>query len=215
MGAPTSSLDFSSFGLINDQKVLTDNRSNLENFTLSARPGTDIWRKNLLIAATPKLDEDFTAPRFVGKVAVAGFVSATLTFNASWTRVYDQAGLVLVLPQPAPGSSAKRQCWLKSGIEMLDGIAMLGATSATIEISREPVNPTNGKGASLHVDWIQPNGKRILIRDITWMFEGDLSGEVEVGAYVARPIRLEEDAGTPSELLTLHFTDLQVKYRDN
>ncbi|OWA52559.1 hypothetical protein BV898_17010 [Hypsibius exemplaris] len=230
VSAAITTLAFSAFALINDQNVPTDVRTNLTSFTLSTRPLTDIWRKPRPDGYGKALTDDLNAPCFVAKVPLAGFVSARVTFDAPWSRLYDQGGLVFIFPQPATGSSAKRQ-WIKTGIEMFNDIANVatvaaserstadwsllplptGQSSVTIELSREPVNATKGKGSSLFIHWVQPDGKKNLIREITWVFEKE-AGEVQVGAYVARPIRLEE-AGNPSEILTVKFTDLKVQYR--
>ncbi|OQV26181.1 hypothetical protein BV898_00301 [Hypsibius exemplaris] len=226
-----TTLAFSAFSLINDQNVPADVRHNLTSFTLSTRPITDIWRKPRIAGFPNPLIDDLNAPCFIGKVPLAGFVSASVTLNATWNRLYDQGGLVFIFPAPAPESSAKRQ-WIKTGIEMFNDIPNVATvaasatstadwslvplakeeTSATIELSREPVNATDGKGSSLFIYWIQKDGTKILIRETTWVFENEF-GEVEIGAYVARPIRLE-DAGNPSEVLTVTFSDLKVQYEN-
>jgi hypothetical protein len=131
--------------------------------------------------------------------------------------LYDQRGLVFVLPQP---DGSKK--WVKSGIEVLDGKVYAGTVAAdrwadwsltplesgtiTIEFERDV---TNGKlGSSLWVYLVEKSG-RWPLREVTWVFEKTESNEVcWFGAYAARSTPLKED---PTSVLEVTFSDFQAK----
>jgi hypothetical protein len=57
---------------------------------LDASPGTDLWRK-------PPA-EKFNVTSLMTKMKTGRFISARVTVSASWSRLYDQAGLLLLWP---------------------------------------------------------------------------------------------------------------------
>ncbi|OJD31411.1 uncharacterized protein BKCO1_4800013 [Diplodia corticola] len=98
-----------------------------DSFTITAPPGTDIWRK-------PPSTNSFNAPTHPllpsGPIPLHTFHRARLTFSAPWTTRYDQAGLLLHLTKkpttptttstpPSPNAQQHHPTdrWLKTGIE--------------------------------------------------------------------------------------------------
>src|ERR1700760_3261545 len=73
-----------------------------QEFTITAAPGTDIY-------AAPNHGYVWTAPVTYYKLAnAASFRRARVTVGFSWSRLYDQGGLVLAYPaaeNPTPGTS--------------------------------------------------------------------------------------------------------------
>lgn len=61
---------------------------------LHAPPLTDFWRK----PGRPSVNAT-NAPTLVTKVDQKTFKSARVTVSADWSRLYDQAGLILLWPQ--------------------------------------------------------------------------------------------------------------------
>ena len=74
---------------IKDSTSPLDPRST--EFKLHTHPGTDLWRK-------PPVDS-YNAPYVATRIKTSSFKSARVTVSASWTRLYDQGGLVLIWPR--------------------------------------------------------------------------------------------------------------------
>jgi uncharacterized protein len=167
--------------------------------TISARPGTDFWRK-------PPHTDVSTAPNYVFVVPSTTFHRARVTVSAPWTRLYDQGGLFFFFPTSV---SEGKQCWLKAGVEHVEGRPHVSVVAArewadwslgdvveggelTLEIEREAVDEAAGKGSSLFV-YIVRGGVRseVPIREVTWAFEQE--GQMSVGVFAARPTALGEE----------------------
>ncbi|EJD03274.1 uncharacterized protein FOMMEDRAFT_140947 [Fomitiporia mediterranea MF3/22] len=168
----------------------------MESIQLKASPATDIWRK-------PPTRDVSNAPIHLTKLNSQSFHRARVTVSAPWTRLYDQGGLLILLPTSTLGSKRTRA---KAGIEYVGGRANLSvvaarewadwslsalddnADSVTIEFEREEINTETEKGSSLFV-YVVKNGKRdeLPVREVTWAFEQE--GEIEVGVYAARPTK--------------------------
>jgi regulation of enolase protein 1 (concanavalin A-like superfamily) len=192
------------------QPNTTTTTTNLPPFTLSAPPGTDIWRK-------PPSHNAFNAPTHPSTLPtypIASFQRARLTFTlpaASQLRQYDQAGILLHLTKPGvPDNQTK---WIKSGIEFYYGkpyVATVGCDiwadwsltpapsnadandtrpTATIEARRE----RDDLGKSLWVYAVEKDAdgkeERRPLREVNWFFAEEEGWEVGVGAYVARPTK--------------------------
>ncbi len=160
-------------------------------FTITAPPSTDIWRK-------PPSTHSFTAPILHRTLPLSSFLKARLAVSAKWETLYDQGGLILVVPQH-DGTHK----WVKTGIEFVHGRAKVstvaadrwadwslvplaneGGNSVTVEMARE-------EGGSLWV-YVIEGVERRPIRKVTWVFEdaehdGQKGRECWVGAYAARP----------------------------
>ncbi|KAL6880807.1 hypothetical protein J3F83DRAFT_719891 [Trichoderma novae-zelandiae] len=95
------------------------------SFTFSAPANTDVWKK-------PPSHDVFTAPyKSLSKNAFSKFLSASLTFTATYTHQFDQAGIVLILTHPSSSSSpatpsnttttTTTRKWIKAGVELFNG----------------------------------------------------------------------------------------------
>ena len=134
-----------------------------------------------------------------------------MAVNADWTTLYDQGGLILVLPSKDSNSPHR---WIKTGIEFVNGKANIstvasdrwsdwslcplsneGGTSVTVEMEK-------GEDGSLWVYLIE-GVKRVPLREVTWVFE-DEDRECWVGAYAARPAKV-------SDALEVKFAHLVVE----
>jgi regulation of enolase protein 1 (concanavalin A-like superfamily) len=201
-------------------------------FTLSAPPGTDIWRK----APSHNAFNAPTHPEQLPSYDLKTFQRAKLTFAlppASQLRQYDQAGLLLHLTKP--GVPANQTKWIKTGIEFYYGkpyVATVGCDawadwsltpdpsftsndtrpSATIEARREK----DALGKSLWVYWIVRDGEgkeveRRPLREVNWVFAEEEGWSVGIGGYVCRPteeggeesLEAEFKEGVEIELLDL------------
>lgn len=181
-------------------------------FTITAPPSTDIWRK-------PPSTHSFTAPILHRTFPLSSFVKARLAVSANWRTLYDQGGLILVVPQ-AEGTHK----WVKTGIEFVHGranvstvaadrwadwsllpLANEGGHSVTVEMVRE-------KDGSLWI-YVIEGVERKPIREVTWVFEeaehnGPKDRECWVGAYAAKPSK-------EGEGLTVSFGHLVIETNEN
>ncbi|KZS91291.1 hypothetical protein SISNIDRAFT_456908 [Sistotremastrum niveocremeum HHB9708] len=179
--------------------------------SLSAPPDTDLWRK-------PPAHDAHNIVTALETIPFDMFQSARVTVTASWTRLYDQGGLVLYLPA---SNAEDKEYWVKTGIEFHDEIPNLSTVAAreaadwsllpltdgtaTIEIAREPIDAKKGTGSSLWVYMIQ-DGKKVGVREITWVFDKPRSSELRIGVYAARPTVAEGD----EEELKVFFTNFTL-----
>ncbi|ROT36676.1 hypothetical protein SODALDRAFT_204714 [Sodiomyces alkalinus F11] len=192
----------------------------MPSFTLSAKPGTDIWRK-------PPTTDVFNAPtKLRSTKPLSAFHSASVTFSGKWTEQYDQAGLVLVL-QPRHSSNTTPQKWLKTGVELYNGVpqvstvacdryadwsvsplAALGPLDHNVTVTIEREEDHNGHSAWVY--YVHPeSGERKPLREVCWFSveEGHGEWDLSVGAYVARP------ATNVTDSLTVEFSDLDINWR--
>ncbi|KAG9107525.1 hypothetical protein FRC07_008618 [Ceratobasidium sp. 392] len=202
--------------------------------TISAAPGTDLWRK-------PPATNSINAPAYVTYGSLSKFRRAQATVSAKWDRLYDQGGLVLLLPGPniagsLPSHSSSLTtenknntayaAWVKTGIEQFDGKPNVGTvatpTHGYSDWSLVPTPPgtknvtieavRQADGPSLYIYFVEGD-KKTLIREVTWVFQGaDVSGQVlGVGVYAARPTKLEGETGQ-GEALPVHFEGLEIEW---
>ncbi|KAL1973182.1 hypothetical protein VTN31DRAFT_6724 [Thermomyces dupontii] len=109
----------------------------MEDFTLSAGPNTDLWRK-------PPNGDTSTAPIIFTSLQ-RRFVVAEVTISADWEMESDQGGLVIfagpVPTQSIPSDTASRYrsslgsaptCkWVKAGMEFASGTVNASSVTAT------------------------------------------------------------------------------------
>ncbi|KAL5523966.1 hypothetical protein ACEPAG_8139 [Sanghuangporus baumii] len=177
----------------------------MSSLQLRAKAVTDYWRK-------PPSRDVSDAPKHTLQLSSDAFHKATVTVSASWTRLYDQGGLLILLPTSTGG----KRFWVKAGIELAGGrpnlsvvtarewadwsLHPLDGDSVTIQIEREP------KGSSLFVYVVKDNQREELpVREVTWAFEQE--GEIEVGVYAARPTKLNE---RDEDELIVNFGDISI-----
>lgn len=200
---------FSLLSLLSTTIAMSNSTTTVPAFTLSAPPGTDVWRK-------PPSTDTFNAstyPEQLPTYTLEKFQRARLSFAlppANQLRQYDQAGLLLHLTKPGvPDNQTK---WVKTGIEFYYGkpyVATVGTDvwsdwslvpdpefpggdarpSVTIEARRE----SDDLGKSLWIYWIvkDADGKeteRKPLREVTWFF-ADEEWSISIGGYVCRPTR--------------------------
>ena len=183
------------------------------NFTLSAKPGTDIWRK-------PPSTNVFNAPHSLGAAkSLSAFTRARITFSASWRERYDQGGLLLRIAPPGSADSAAR--WLKTGVEfyacdewadwsIFPKDPAEGDGTTTLEVRREG----DELGSSLWVYYLvlDASGEvaiRYPLREVNWVFaREDEDLQVAVGAYAARPASGEPVQG---EELQVFFKEILIE----
>jgi uncharacterized protein len=175
------------------------------SFTLSASAPTDIWRK------PPNLDV-FTAPIIYQSLPISSFLSARVTVSAEWKTLYDQGGLVVVLPRKKSSATPEQKRWVKTGIEFYHGRPFMSVVAAdewadwslvplsganalqgrvTVEIERD--REEDGKlGSVLRVLMVEDGGERTPVREITWAFH-DVEEEEQmwVGVFAAKPTKSE------------------------
>ncbi|KAI0199617.1 hypothetical protein F4808DRAFT_432277 [Astrocystis sublimbata] len=198
------------------------------SFTLQANPGTDIWRK-------PPTTNVFNAPiSHTSTNLLKKFQSARVTFWASWTERYDQAGLLLV-PRRASSSPPTTEApdkWFKTGIEYYLDEPQLSTVGCdrwadwSVGVLTKPVDPKRGvtlearregdeNGRSIWIYQLildEATGEvaeRIALREVCWILADEEEDEgkgwvLDVSPMVARP---EKDATTP---LSVDFKDFTV-----
>lgn len=180
-------------------------------FTITAPPGCDTWR-------APPSSNRFTAPIIYHPIRLSAFRRARITISAPWKTLYDQGGIILVLPAtPSSASDADGQTsrkWIKSGVEIVAGkpwvstvatdnwsdwslVPVPGASgaglsaTATVEFERDS-KPGGALSEKLWVYAVLADGTRQPLREVTWVFAGE-DGEAWIGAYAAKPNADEGD----------------------
>lgn len=182
------------------------------NFTITAPPSTDIWRK-------PPTHDAFTAPILYRKLILSHFHRIRVTVSAPWKTLYDQGGILFA--RPHAGGEKK---WVKAGIEFFDGrpcasvvakdnwadwsLVDIESDTVTVEFAREAIPQTDEP--SLWIYLVEDGGRRRPIREVTWAFEGGAGGEEEcwVGVYAAKPTPTQSD---PGEELEVRFSGLTIE----
>lgn len=181
------------------------------SFTLRASPNTDLY-------ATPHRGHVTTAPIHYKRISSSEFKSASVTINLPFAHLYDQAGLVVILPrkcQPEPDlngplDNATAPQWIKAGIEFNDGLPQLsvvecetwadwslgllptGAIDETKKIARYRIKLERA-GTALKLFAVDGQEKR-LIRKLQWTFLEENEG-MWIGAYACRPATAEAVGG--------------------
>ncbi|KAL2267182.1 hypothetical protein VTJ83DRAFT_4459 [Remersonia thermophila] len=101
-------------------------------FSITAAPGTDIWRKppttNVFNAPTAlPSSPSGAALRTAGPLA--SFRSARLSFNFAPAAQYDQAGLLLSFRRRGDAGAAPPAKWIKTGVELYNARPRLSTVS--------------------------------------------------------------------------------------
>jgi regulation of enolase protein 1 (concanavalin A-like superfamily) len=186
--------------------------------SLRAMAPTDIWRK------PPNLDV-FDAPVITKSIPISSFKRVRVSASGEWSTLYDQGGLVLVLP---PKKSGTQKRWIKTGIEFYNNKPRMSVVAAdewadwsllplsaederagkmTVEMEREQ---EDGEWNSvLRVSLVDEKGNKMPIREVTWAFHDlDEGDEMMVGVYAAKPTK---DA---REELPVKFEGFAIEYRE-
>ncbi|KAH7357044.1 hypothetical protein BKA65DRAFT_496097 [Rhexocercosporidium sp. MPI-PUGE-AT-0058] len=159
------------------------------SFKLIAQPKTDIWRK----VGPPEVSR-FNAPILYKKITLSSFQRMRVTVSANWDTLYDQGGLILVIPQP---DGTKK--WVKSQIEFFQDEPFISTVSADrgadmsllqTELKGERKNEVTLEFRKEHnALWVYvvDGEKRVPIREVTWVFGGGEDQDCWVGVFAARP----------------------------
>ena len=162
-------------------------------FTLSpdASSPTDIWRK-----PGPPPVKTFNAPIIYKSLKLQSFQRARVTISAVWSNLYDQGGLVFVLP--AAGVEPTDQKWVKTGIEFYQGKPYVSTVAADAWADWSLVSaPIHEGGVTLEIErkekddtlWIYviDGQTKVPIREVTWVLSEPDAEVCWVGVYAATP----------------------------
>ncbi|CAE6426247.1 unnamed protein product [Rhizoctonia solani] len=180
--------------------------------TVNALPGTDLWRK-------PPSTNLVNAPAYVVYRPLKQFKRARVTVSAEWTRPYDHGGLVFYFNPP--GESYRS--WMKTGIEMFDGEPHVGTVATPLGGHADlSLVLADGKSVTIEVVAEKPSlklyliegEKRMMIRQVTWVFQEGQELLLGVGVFAARPTKLEGEAIGKGEALVVLFKGLEIEWTD-
>jgi regulation of enolase protein 1 (concanavalin A-like superfamily) len=187
--------------------------------TLKTTAKTDVWRK-------PPAHDVFNAPFMYKSLPISRFKSARVSAIGEWNTLYDQGGLMIVLPATKSRPTSQKR-WIKTGIEFYHGKPMMSVVAADLwaDWSLLPLSPTDEKEGRMSVivereeeegGWgsvlkisLLGNDGATPIREVTWAFH-DLDEEEEmwVGIAVAKPTMGEKDE------LAVRFEGFKIETRD-
>ncbi|KAL8802522.1 MAG: hypothetical protein Q9182_003762 [Xanthomendoza sp. 2 TL-2023] len=135
------------------QPPLPTTPSPSDTFTLHTPPHTDIWRK-----AHPFTDT-FNGPHYTTTLPLTQLKSIQVTVKSEWKTLYDQAGLLLILPPPSssptdettpnPTNEKEKTKWIKTGLEFYNHNPHISAVACDrwADWSLVPLPPSSsGKG---------------------------------------------------------------------
>lgn len=205
-------------------------------FTLAPPPShpTDIWRKPSNPTSNPTAQiSTFNAPLIYKAIPLSSLKRVRVTVTASYERLYDQGGLVLILPAEdgKEGKIEETAKWVKTGVEFVEGKAWVSTVAcdnwADWSLSSAGITPSSSddkiKTVTLEMErhevegtlWIYvlDKGGRVPLRECTWILSSQGHGggqerKAWVGVYAATPIvegRGAEDG------LEVEFRDWQLE----
>ncbi|KAH7312818.1 hypothetical protein BKA65DRAFT_147379 [Rhexocercosporidium sp. MPI-PUGE-AT-0058] len=216
--------------------------ANTTSFCLSppASHATDIWRKPTNNISNPDIAiSTFNAPIIYKSIPLSKFKRCRVTFTATYEILYDQGGLVFVLPSEDQGAGVegieKTSKWVKTGVEFVEGRAWVSTVgcdrwadwsltdagivdvpgdekrkTVTLEMERNRVEGT------FWIYVIGGDGKRIPLRENTWILSPEGNGgspdrEAWVGVFAATPIMEGRDK---DGALSVEFKDWELELED-
>lgn len=185
--------------------------------SLRATAPTDIWRK------PPNLDV-FNAPVLSKSIPISSFKSVRVSASGEWKTLYDQGGLVLVLPAKKSGTQKR---WVKTGIEFYHEKPRMSVVAADewADWSLLPLSPEDEEAGKMTVEMereiedgvfnsvlrislVDGKGGKTPIREVTWAFHDlDENDELLVGIYAAKPTKDD------TEGLVVNFEGFKIEYR--
>jgi regulation of enolase protein 1 (concanavalin A-like superfamily) len=188
---------------------------NESDFTITATAPTDIWRK-------PPAIDVFNAPIVYKEIAISSFQNAKVTVTAKWWTLYDQGGLLLVMPS----RNGEKRPWLKCGIEFFHKKPFMSVvranSSADWSLSPIPsgtvtIEMERGTGDDKDVLWVYvvgQDGEKMPVREVTSMFLDSDDAEDKkcwVGCFAAKPTESKE---IDAKNLKVHFTGFEIVTRN-
>ncbi|KAL8915326.1 MAG: hypothetical protein Q9171_000196 [Xanthocarpia ochracea] len=204
------------------QPALPTSPSASQTFTIHTPPQTDIWRK------PQPLTNSFNAPRYLTTLPLKELKSVQVTVKGTWKTLYDQGGLLLVIPPSAAGEEAgEREKWIKTGIEFYGGSPHISAVACDrwadwsllplpasstdevkIRMEREVTAATGEKSSTMWIRYLNSTrGDWMPVREIAWAFERD-DEYVQLGVYAAKPT---PDEGDKDAELQVEFCGLEIE----
>ncbi|KAJ5585426.1 uncharacterized protein N7459_005226 [Penicillium hispanicum] len=163
----------SQFKLVNSHEPSPGDGTPPAEFTLNAKPSTDVWSK-------PPSTHSFNAPILYQSVPLQSFKRARVAFNALWQKQYDQGGLIIVLNAANGGKK-----WVKAGIELTHGKPHLSVVAKDRWADWSLLPLVREVDDSLWI-YLVEGVQKSPIREVTWLFQEDVQ-ECWVGVYAARP----------------------------
>jgi regulation of enolase protein 1 (concanavalin A-like superfamily) len=110
------------------------------SFTLTptSHSPTDIWRKPIRPYQGESINS-FNAPIIYKRLGLPSFQRARVTVSAPWSKLYDQGGLIFILPSACAAEDGgnggsrlevgKGGKWIKTGIEFYEGEAYVSTVA--------------------------------------------------------------------------------------
>lgn len=182
------------------------------SFTVSPDYPTDIWTK-----PGPPEVTTFNAPIIYKTFPLSKFQRVRVTVTADWGTLYDQGGLVFVLPSSVPGEVGK---WIKTGVEFYSGEVYVSTVvkDRWADWSLVQAGVKEGKEVTLEMErdgkegtlWIYAidGEKRIPLREVTWVLS-EKEQKVLVGVYAATPTTERGGRGK----LVVEFKDWELELK--
>lgn len=138
----------------------------------------------------------FNAPIIYKSLKLQSFQRARVTISAEWSKLYDQGGLVFILP--AAGVEPTDQKWVKTGIEFYQGKPYVSTVAADAWADWSLVSaPIHEGGVTLELErkekddtlWIYviDGQTKVPIREVTWVLSEPDPEVCWIGVYAARP----------------------------
>ncbi|KAH9215244.1 hypothetical protein DL95DRAFT_336785 [Leptodontidium sp. 2 PMI_412] len=178
------------------------------SFTLTPSPShaTDIWRKPSNQTSNPHgAISTFNAPLIYKSIPLSKFRRCRVTFAARWEVLYDQGGLVLILPcegegEGKEGGIAETSKWVKTGVEFVEGRAWVSTVGcdrwADWSLTSAGIVDSEGEGegeeegkktvtlemernrteGTLWIYVVEGDGKRVPLRENTWILSPEGNG---------------------------------------
>jgi uncharacterized protein len=149
--------------------------------------------------------------------------------SASWSTLYDQGGLVFILPASSSAKPEERK-WIKTGIEFYQGDAYVSTVACDRWADWSLINTgiKEGENGEKYVEllierkegddtfwvYVLDGEKKSPVREVTWVLsekgEEGSDREAWVGVYAATPTGMEE--GSRAEL-EVRFEGLEFSER--
>ncbi|KAL1840263.1 hypothetical protein VTJ49DRAFT_641 [Mycothermus thermophilus] len=163
-------------------------------FTITAAPGTDIWRKppttDVFNAPTalPSPSSTNTTLRTTGPLTT--FRSARLSFNFTPTAQYDQAGLLLSFRRRGTTTTTPPAKWIKTGVELYNTLPRLSTVACDnwADWSVADLHPATTK-AGQEVGWTTVLVEKDKDGNGTGMWVYRLASNAETGEEEKVPLR--------------------------
>jgi uncharacterized protein len=156
------------------------------DFTITTPTSTDIWIK-------PPSTNRFNAPILHQTFPLSSFQKARVSVSGLWKDLYDQGGLILVVPQ-SDGTTH----WVKTGIEFYEGQPMASTVAATSKGADWSLLSIPGGRTSVTIEMVNEKGslwiyviegvKHVPVREVAWILgDAESKGDCWVGAFAAKP----------------------------